>query len=158
VVSERLDHLRAMRTAVTEALAGETVTQGVYTSQWFVGARGSKMRDVKQDELDVSETAQVIWATRQMVDEAMDVPPIDVLILAVPVADAEQIVGRACRWCFPQVEKCQRLCAWRSGTCQGKPDPVIIDLRDPLVPKAAGKWRKRRRLYEEMGIKVEGKV
>lgn len=154
VVSERLEQLRDMRAAVAAALP--TVTQGVYTGQWFVRERGSKMRDVSQADLDAAQPSQVLWGTKQLIEEGFDIPACDVLVLATPISDAEQIVGRVQRWCAPQPEKCARLCPWRAGTCVGKPDPVVIDVIDVNVPKVLGKWRRRRKLYREMGMGMEG--
>ena len=160
VVSERLEHLRDMARAVAAAVPALgvpwAVTSGFYVGQWFATDRGSKMRTVKQDELAQAATCQVVWATKQIMEEGADVPALDVLVLATPVSDAEQVVGRVRRWCAPEVAKCARLCAWRAGQCAGKPDPVVIDVVDPLVAQVAGKWRKRQRLYREMGVKMEG--
>lgn len=171
VVSERLEHLRDMATSVaaaTEEWARGAPTQDFYTGQWFTGAswdcagKGHRKGDPKkadrtEAQLDAAEGAQILWATRQMVDEAFDVAACDVLILATPVTDAEQVVGRVQRWCRPDPAKCARLCPWRAGSCEGKPVPVVVDLVDARVAKVAGKWRRRQRLYREMGAKVEEK-
>jgi superfamily II DNA or RNA helicase len=156
VVSERLEHLRDMSNAVAAALPTMGLswesTQGFYVGQWF---SGGKKRTVKQDELTQAATCQVVWATKQIMEEGADIPALDVLVMATPISDAEQVVGRVRRWCTPEAEKCARLCAWRAGTCEGKPDPVVVDLVDNEVPKVIGKWRKRQRMYREMGARVE---
>jgi superfamily II DNA or RNA helicase len=169
VISERLEHLRDMARVVGAALPQLGLpwvpTQDYYTGQWFTGQvwdragkghrKGEPKRaDRSEAELETAEGAQVLWATRQLVDEGFDVTACDVLILALPVADIEQILGRIQRWCFPDARKCARLCPWRAGTCEGKPVPVVVDVVDPRVVKVMGKWRKRQQLYRSMGIQL----
>lgn len=158
VVSERLEHLRDMQAAVAVAVPSLgmpwEVTQGAYVGQWF--APGGKMRTVKQDDLTAAAACQVVWATKQIMEEGADIPALDVLVLATPVSDAEQVVGRVRRWCKPEAAKCARLCGWRAATCEGKPDPVVIDVVDERVSKVVGKWRRRLALYRAMGARIGG--
>lgn len=136
VVGDRIDHLSHLAVSISSMLMGRGVVCriGAYTGQWF-GVRNSKRTKINQgpEELALAETAQVIVATRQMVEEGLDIPAIDVIIGVTPMSDVEQMVGRARRWCLPQKEKCEHFCKWRAGTCQGKPRPIIVDLIDDGV-------------------------
>lgn len=159
VMSERLEHLRDMwimtRNAVPVLSLPWEVTHGFCTGKWFVSERGKKQRLVNDDEFKLANRAQVIWASKQLVEEGYTNPALDVFVLATPMANVEQASSRVRGWCTPDPGKCEWLCPWRVGSCQGKADPVFIDVFDANIPKVLGKWRRRQRLYREMGARVE---
>jgi superfamily II DNA or RNA helicase len=69
----------------------------------------------------------VIFATSQYVSEGLDIPAIDTLVLATPMYDVEQAVGRIQR------------------PLEGKKDPIVVDIRDDNIRifRAAGEARDR---------------
>jgi hypothetical protein len=89
--------------------------------------------------------------TKQMVEEGLDIEALDVVVLALPMSDVEQTVGRVRRWCFAEKSKCERLCPWRAGSCQEKPSPIVLDVLDEDIPQLFPKWRARQRFYTRIG-------
>lgn len=172
VVSERLEHLKEMGERLGTILFGMdlpfTPRIDYYTGQWFTGEvwekttrgkRGNilhrkgdpKFKTRTAEELKRGESANVLLATKQIIIEGFDVPPIDVLVMATPMGDVEQVVGRIQRWCLPESEKCKRLCPWRAGKCEGKPQPIVVDVVDEMIPKLNAKHKRRLRFYRKIG-------
>ncbi len=166
VVSERLEHLRKMSRDLISALFDMKLPfdprVDYYTGQWFTSERweksgkGHKRGDFKmktrtEAELKVAERANVIFCTSQMMSEGLDVTASDVLVMATPISDIVQLVGRVQRWCFPEEGKCERLCAWRAGKCKGKPDPIVVDVIDENIPQLKRKWIRRQSFYKKNG-------
>lgn len=113
--SERRPHLEAIA-----ALIPPSITTGYY-----VGGRSEK-------QLAEAEQAQVVLATRQLVEEGLDIPALDTLILATPLVDPEQTVGRILR------------------PSEGKRPPLVLDVRDTEALFVAFA-RKRDQWYAELG-------
>jgi len=116
-----------------------------------------KMRPTTDEEQVEAEKCRVIYATYQMCSEGVDIPALDVVLLATPVSDVEQTAGRARRFCFPDPndpDKCTHFCAWRAGECQGKPVPVIADIVDLGYPLCAKRERWRKQWYWNNEFKV----
>jgi superfamily II DNA or RNA helicase len=161
VVSHRLEHLRAMRADLRRMLAAMPAPFPVaiepYTGQWFVGEAGEDKRTVTKADLKRAERANVMLCTIQLTNEGMDCPALDVIVLATPLGDAEQAIGRVRRWCTPSPEKCAHYCPWRAGQCQGKPTPVVVDVRDPGVAWSQRKARGRDAFYRRMGVALPDK-
>lgn len=159
VVSERLSHLRH----IAENLSSILVRMDLpfdpkidfYTGEWFApGTRkdGSpKKRTRTEADLKRAERANVVLATKQMVEEGLDIPALDVLVLATPLSDPEQTVGRVRRHCKPSKPKCEHLCPWRAGKCEGKPHPIVVDVIDVEIPQAKRKWGRRLGFYRGIG-------
>jgi superfamily II DNA or RNA helicase len=101
---------------------------GIYTGKY----RG---RILKQEDLDLAKTKQVVLATVQKVGEGSDCPKWDTVMLLSPLADPEQVVGRVLRP-YP-----------------GKEQALVIDVViDTGYTRALA--NKRERVYESMkGIK-----
>ena len=160
VVSHRLEHLRALRADLRKILGVAPppfpVAIAPYTGQWFTGEEGEAKRTVTRAELREAERANVLLCTIQLVAEGLDVSALDVIVLATPLGDAEQAIGRVRRWCTPSPEKCAHYCPWRAGQCPGKPTPVVVDVRDPEVAWSQRKARGRDRLYRRMGVALPG--
>lgn len=144
VVSERLKHLSALHALLGPSMdrLGRVVSIGYY-----VGGKS-------EAELKEAERANVILATKQMIEEGLDIPAVDVLVLSTPMSDVEQTVGRARRFCEPSESKCQHLCPWRAGKCEGKPTPIIVDVVDVDIVQAKKKRSRRVRFYRDIGVKV----
>lgn len=85
---------------------------------------------ISPDDMErVKTSARVVFATAQFVAEAFNVPRLDTLILAMPMVDVEQAVGRILR------------------RCEGKQAPLVIDIRDDSVGFAKGYGAKRDAVY-----------
>lgn len=164
VVSERLEHLRRISLQLNNMLMdmdfeynGEPFIPVVdcYTGEWYAGGKtkGGKPKMLKRSEEDLAkaERANVILATKQMVEEGLDIQALDVLELVSPLGDVEQAVGRVRRWCEPDEKKCEHFCPWRAGACKGKPQPIVTDYIDEHIPQAARRWKTRQRHYKEIG-------
>ena len=159
VVSERLEHLRMMANDLSNILIGMNLefepVIDFYVGEWFTGDKKSTGEDKKRSrselDLKIAEGANVLMATRQLCEEGLDVPALDVIVLATPMGDVEQVVGRGRRHCLPEKSKCERLCKWRAGICTGKPHPMVVDVVDENVPQAMNKWRYRLAFYKGIG-------
>jgi len=172
VVSERLGHLKAMAERLGSVLFDKDLSfiprLDFYTGQWFTnekwtttkrGKNGNilhrkgdyKLKTRTPQELERAESANVLFATKQIIEEAFDLPPIDVLVMATPMSDIEQMVGRCQRWCFPDEEKCKALCPWRAGQCKEKKQPIVVDVVDELIVQLNSKYQRRLRFYQKIG-------
>ncbi|MBN2256323.1 MAG: DEAD/DEAH box helicase family protein, partial [Anaerolineaceae bacterium] len=166
VVSERIDHLKRMSDMLSNSLfnmdLGFVPRIDFYTGEWFSGEiwesttkshkKGEpKLAKRKRHELERAEGANIIFATKQMVEEGLDIEALDVLVLSTPMSDVEQAVGRVRRWCVAEPEKCARLCPWRAGKCEEKPVPIVLDVVDEGVSRLRPKWEARQRFYRRVG-------
>jgi hypothetical protein len=137
-----------------------------YTGEWYSGEvwekstkshkKGSpKLVKRTKNDLKKAESANVIFCTKQLAEEGLDIPALDVLVLSLPMGDVEQVVGRVRRWCTPELEKCERLCSWRAGECKEKPIPIVMDVVDE-IGKLMPKWKRRKRFYRSIGTLDRG--
>jgi superfamily II DNA or RNA helicase len=163
VVSARLEHLREMSARCAQALFNMNVPfvpiMDFYTGEWFNGevwekaTKAHKRGDLKmvsrtQADLNRAERANLLFATPQLVSEGLDIPALDVLLLATPISDVEQMTGRVRRWCLPEPKKCAHYCPWRAGTCKGKPTPIVVDVVDMRIPRLRGMSARRDKFYK----------
>lgn len=158
VVSERLEHLERLHAELSSILVRMELPFepeiDFYTGEWYStgfnksGKRKKKTRS--EADLKKAERANVVLATKQMVEEGLDIPALDVLVMATPLSDCEQTVGRIRRHCV-ESSKCSHLCPWRAGECKVKPQPIVVDVIDRKVPQAARKWSKRASFYKKIG-------
>ena len=132
VLTERTDHLEA----ISAALDGEI-------PQLFVlhGRMSRKRRAALIEQLEAlpSETPRVLLATGKLVGEGFDHPPLDTLVLAMPVSwkgTLQQYAGRLHR------------------EHANKTDVRIIDFVDTGHPALLRMWDKRRRGYTAMGYRI----
>lgn len=87
----------------------------------------------------IVERSDVILATYQIFAMAVDTPPdVAMLILATPISDAEQAVGRVLR----------------QG--EDKPRPVVVDIVDTRHKETVNSSMARLRLWRKMGAEVIG--
>jgi hypothetical protein len=131
VLSERRRQLELLnemfkKAAPTKMVKGKEIP---VTSAFYVGG-------MKEEELDESELADVLWSTYQMTAEALDIPALDTAFLASPVSDPEQSVGRIMR------------------EYGDKEPPIISDFIDAGVPEFARMWNKRKEFYIREGMYV----
>lgn len=176
IVSERLEHLRQIARQLNDIMInvkfGTRMPDGsirrfipaidFYTGSWFTGdvwettTKAHRKGDPKtavrsEDELYKAESANIIMATKQMVEEGLDIQALDVIVLSTPMSDIEQSVGRVRRWCTPEDGKCSHLCPWRDGACTGKQQPIVVDVVDRRVSQANRRWNTRRKYYRSIG-------
>jgi superfamily II DNA or RNA helicase len=93
---------------------------------------------MKQKNLDESATKRVILGTYAMASEGMNIPSLNMVLLATPKSNVEQSVGRILR-----LKKEER-------TVQ----PMICDILDSAFIQCFGQWTKRKRFYKSCGYKV----
>lgn len=173
VISERLAHIRYMAGELSSGLFDLELPFipkiDFMTGQWFTGEEWTeckrnkkgkilhrkgdpKLRERTKDELKKAESANVIFATKMLLEEGFDLPPIDVLVLSSPMSDIEQVIGRIQRFCLPNESKCKRWCPWRAGTCKGKPVPIVVDVVDENEKRLMSKYNDRMRFYKKIGM------
>lgn len=120
LLSARRDHLTALYQLLPSSVRSH--------AGFYVGGKS-------QDELDdVAANKRIMLGTYAMAQEGLDVKEIDVLLLATPVSDVEQPVGRALR--------------------VGSAKPIILDLVDdhPALKRQA---YDRLRIYQKEGLTIK---
>lgn len=123
----RSGHLPVLR----ELIEAEAAKKGLrITIGYYVGGMSER-------ELTISETRQVILATYQMAQEALDIPDLDTLVLATPMKDVEQAVGRILR------------------AKEGKKNPIVLDIVDSMIGICRGMASSRIKLYKKKGWTIK---
>ena len=122
VLSERLQHLDRLTALFEKAWAAAEPDKPVPAVGFYVGG-------TKKAEREEAATASVIMATSQYAQEGLDIPALDTLVLATPMSDVEQAVGRILR------------------PSKGKKDPIVVDIRDDNIPAFRKAAEARDRLY-----------
>lgn len=97
------------------------------------GSVGYYVGGMKEKDLKITESKQVVIATYSMASEALDIKTLTTLILATPKTDVTQSVGRILR-----VKHAQ---------------PLVIDIVDPheLFER---QWKKRRTYYTKSNYRI----
>ena len=126
ILSERKNQLKDLENLIIE--------HKIADYGYYVG--GMKMSD-----LDISATKQIILATYQMSSEGLNIPTLNTLILASPISDIQQSVGRILR------EKKENR----------KYIPLTIDIYDDLSI-VKNKGYKRLRYYKSNGYIIKNFV
>ncbi len=136
VLTERTEHLEAMQVAL-----------GAESAQPFVlhGRMCRKRRATLIAELDAlpPDAPRILLATGKLVGEGFDHPPLDTLVLAMPISwkgTLQQYAGRLHR------------------EHAGKADVRIIDFVDTGHPALVRMWDKRQRGYRAMGYAIRADV
>ena len=122
VLSERRNHLDVLRSGSIQAFKSIGKTSGFY-----IGG-------MKQDDLDLSAKCDVVFATYQMAQEALDIKELDTAFFVTPVGDIEQAVGRIQR------------------VCEGKKSPLVVDFVDKNIKSFEGSYAKRMIFYRSRGM------
>lgn len=126
ILSERKNQLRDIEELLKD--------NGMLDYGYYIG--GMKMCD-----LDISATKQIILATYQMSSEGLNIPTLNTLILASPIGDIQQSVGRILR------EKKENR----------KYTPLCIDIYDELsVVKSKG--FRRLKYYKSNGYIIKNYI
>ncbi len=134
VLTERTEHLDAIKAALIEKIPSLFVLHGRMTK---------KLRTTLITELNAlpPDKPHVLLATGKLVGEGFDHPPLDTLVLAMPISWAgtlQQYAGRLHR---------------EHAT---KTDVRVIDFVDTGHPALLRMWEKRQRGYRAMGYKISG--
>ncbi len=132
VLTERTEHLDAIQTALDGKVASLVVLHGRIAK---------KQRATLIAELNAlpPDTPRVLLATGKLVGEGFDHPPLDTLVLAMPVSwkgTLQQYAGRLHREHVT------------------KTDVRIIDFVDTSHPALLRMWDKRQRGYRAMGYRI----
>ena len=132
VLTERTDHLDA----IFAALAGKLPPPFV-----LHGRMSKKQRSAVIEQLNglLPDTARILLATGKLVGEGFDHPPLDTLVLAMPISwkgTLQQYAGRLHR------------------EHASKTDVKIIDFVDAGHPSLLRMWDKRQRGYRLMGYRM----
>jgi superfamily II DNA or RNA helicase len=132
VLTERTEHLNAIERALKNNIAPLFVLHGRLSK---------KQRSVLITSLDAlaPDAPRVLLATGKLVGEGFDHPPLDTLILAMPVSwkgTLQQYAGRLHR---------------EHAT---KTDVRVIDFVDTGHPALVRMWDKRQRGYRAMGYRI----
>jgi superfamily II DNA or RNA helicase len=132
VLTERTDHLDSIRRSMEE-----------HSLEPFVlhGRMSKKQRANLVTEIDAlpPDSPRILLATGRLVGEGFDHPPLDTLVLAMPVSwkgTLQQYAGRLHR---------------EHAT---KTDVRIIDFVDTSHPALLRMWEKRQRGYRAMGYRI----
>ena len=133
VLTERTDHLDA----ISEALVGKIPPPFV-----LHGRMSRKQRAALIGQLDAlpPEAPRVLLATGKLVGEGFDHPPLNTLLLAMPVSwkgTLQQYAGRLHREHVTKI------------------DVRIVDFVDTGHPALLRMWDKRQRGYKSMGYRIE---
>ena len=132
VLTERTEHLDAIKTALEGQVPAPFVLHG---------RMSKKQRAALIAELDAlpPDAPRVLLATGKLVGEGFDHPPLDTLVLAMPVSwkgTLQQYAGRLHR------------------EHASKTDVRIIDFVDAGHPALVRMWDKRQRGYRAMGYRI----
>ncbi len=132
VLTERTGHLVAIKAALEDQVPAPLVLHG---------RMSQKQRAVLVAELDAMPTdaPRILLSTGKLVGEGFDHPPLDTLVLAMPVSwkgTLQQYAGRLHR------------------EHAGKADVRIIDFVDTGHPALLRMWERRQRGYRAMGYRV----
>ena len=100
---------------------------GLTTVGYYVGG-------MKQEDLDISKTKQILLATYSMASEGLDVATLSTLVFATPRTDIKQSVGRILR------QKHAR-------------NPIVVDVVDSHST-FKNQWSKRRAYYKQNGYVI----
>jgi len=135
-LTERIEHLDAMQAAL-----------GVESPPPFVlhGRMSRRQRATLIAELDAlpPDAPRILLATGRLVGEGFDHPPLDTLVLAMPISwkgTLQQYAGRLHR------------------EHAGKTDVRIIDFVDTGHPALVRMWDRRQRGYRAMGYSIRADV
>ena len=132
VLTERTEHLDAISAVLDEQVSSHFVLHGRLSK---------KQRSVLIDKLNAlpPDASRILLASGKLVGEGFDHPPLDTLVLAMPVSwrgTLQQYAGRLHR------------------EHASKSDVRIIDFVDTGHPTLLRMWDKRQRGYRAMGYRM----
>lgn len=111
VMSDRVEQLKSLNQLIDDSK--------IPTSKsFYIGSTSAKEREL-------AEGKQILLTTYSMSREALDIPSLDTLVMATPVGDIEQVLGRILRK-HPE-----------------KKTPLVLDIIDPYSIFECMKWKRR---------------
>jgi superfamily II DNA or RNA helicase len=125
VISSRVEHLQILKNGV-DSLIAQAKEQHIYNTYYYIGP--TKKGEKKMAEKD----GNIIFATIQLASEALDIPRLDTIVLALPIKQDKtliQSVGRILR--NDKLESLTQI-------------PVVVDISDIL--SIYQKWSEKRNL------------
>lgn len=134
VLTERTDHLEAIKGALGDLTPAPFVLHGRLSKK-------QRVRLLADLEALSPDAPRILLATGKLVGEGFDHPPLDTLVLALPVSwkgTLQQYAGRLHR------------------EHASKTNVRIIDFVDTSHPALLRMWEKRQRGYRTMGYKIGG--
>jgi superfamily II DNA or RNA helicase len=135
VLSARKQHLSLFKDCADAFIASNTYEDGEYKPKtaYYIGETKQK------DRQEAEEIADILFATYDMAQEALDIKRLNTLILTTPKKDVEQSIGRIMR---------------KEKIVDGDIRPLIIDFRDILsIFDTHGK--KRESFYKKNQYKIK---
>lgn len=134
VLSSRIDHLWSLASAYASDEMGDSPCP---PAEVLTGSLTRKQRREIVERWR-SGSIRVVFAT-QLADEGLDIPALEVVILAFPSRAKGRTVQRVGRVMRP---------AWAGKACD------VIDVVDERIGPCLGQWRKRLEAYRSMGCKT----
>lgn len=128
ILTHRVEHALLLREELRGALRAEAEERGFGLSL-LAGRRGASSGDVPSDH-------RVVVATFAMAREGLDDARLDTLLLATPVADVQQAIGRICR------------------SLPNKSAPLVLDMADEPCSLFSSLARKRIAFYAREDFEV----
>lgn len=125
VISSRVDHLQILKNGV-DLLIAQAEEQHIYNTYYYIGP--TKKGQKKMAEKD----GNIIFATIQLASEALDIPRLDTIVLALPIKQDKtliQSIGRILR--NDKLESLTQI-------------PVVVDVSDIL--SIYQNWSEKRNL------------
>ena len=92
--------LRAVRNVnkiIAPKIVGRDTNELIKIDEKLSKSYGYYIGGMKMSDLDISATKQIILATYQMSSEGLNIPTLNTVILASPISDIQQSVGRILR-------------------------------------------------------------
>ena len=125
VLSHRLNHLSELSEMYKRRVKSSD-NFSLVSSDFYIGGR-------TEEELKIAEKARLLFATYQMAQEGLDIPKLDTLILATPMSDIIQSVGRILR------------------VHDEKKEPIVVDIIDDRVKMCKKLYFLRNKTYLSKG-------
>lgn len=137
ILSGRREHLETLHFLLNDAKI-KTIHNKYITVGYYYGNNGGSTKSNHKAMLELSSKCDVILGTHAIASEGLDIPDLNTEIIATPLADVEQAVGRILRK-FHTI------------------NPIVIDLIDNCG-NFVNQARKRLKLYHREGYNEYDKV
>jgi superfamily II DNA or RNA helicase len=143
IISGRIKHIKLLKKMVDDYKASKPAIDfagkllpNKNTGDVIPITCGLYIGSIKKTEIDASSKKDILIGSYPMISEGTDIPTLSMIILATPMGDVEQSVGRILRK-------------------QNMHDPYIIDIIDEfsIFP---GQSQKRMKLYKKKGFLLKG--
>ena len=96
VLSERIQHLKDLKSMVDEQVK-IMFQNNIIKKKEDMFTTGLYIGELKKYELEISAQADIIFGSYALAKEGLDIPDLNVLVMASPESDIEQSIGRIIR-------------------------------------------------------------